>query len=254
MELNKFMFPVEERPIAIHDGIQDIMDIENRNTFLSADYKALVRSDTNAPISIVRNTYQLVPNRVLINQLMEELVGMETPFVVEPSHSFVMNNKMRLQIKFPDLMVHDDDSDITLSLYLHNSYDGSEGVRAFFGAIRDICTNGMVFGKSIAKAYHRHTSGFELGKISESLSEITELMPGIQTRINELIQREPDDALYMSIEKQLGKRILKQVQEDPNPNPSQYDIMNMVTFIISHLMDQRLRARYQLAASRVFAL
>ena len=254
MDLNKFMFPVEERPIAIHDGLQDIMDIENRNTFLSADYKALVRADTNEPISIVRNTYQVVPNRVLINELMEQLVGMETPFVVEPSHSFVLNNKMRLQVKFPDLMVHDDDSDIALSLYLHNSYDGSEGVRAFFGAIRGICSNGMVFGKSISKAYHRHTSGFELGKISESLSEITELMPGIQTRINELIQKEPDDALYESIEKQLGKRILKQVHEDPTPNPSQYDIMNMITFIISHLMDQRLRARYQLAASRVFAL
>ena len=254
MDLSQFMFPVEERPVAIHDGIQDIMDIENRNTFLSADYKALVRADTNEPISIVRNTYQVVPNSVLINQLMQELVGMETPFVVEPSHSFVMNNKMRLQVKFPELSVSDDDSDIALSLYLHNSYDGSEGVRAFFGAIRDICTNGMVFGKSIAKAYHRHTSGFELGKISESLSEITELMPGIQTRINELIQAEPNDALYESIEKQLGKQILKQVQEDPNPNPSQYDIMNMVTFMISHLMDQRLRARYQLAASRVFAL
>ncbi len=56
MDLNRFMFPVEERPVAIHDGRQDIMDIENRNTFLSADYKALVRADTNEPISIVRNT------------------------------------------------------------------------------------------------------------------------------------------------------------------------------------------------------
>jgi len=254
MDLNQFMFPVEERPVAIHDGVQNIMDMENRNTFLSADYKAIVRADTNEPISIVRNTYEVVSNRMLINQLMEQLVGMETPFVVEPSHSFVMNNKMRLQIKFPDLMVHDDDSDIALSLYLHNSYDGSEGVRVFFGAIRDICTNGLVFGKSISKAYHRHTSGFELGKISESLSEITELMPGIQTRINELIQSEPDDTLFENIEKQLGKRMLKQVQDNSPGYLSQWDVLNAITYIISHVLDQRLRARYQLAASRVFAL
>ena len=254
MDLSHFMFPVEERPIAIHDGIQDIMDIENRNTFLSADYKALVRADTNEPISIVRNTYQVVPNRVLINQLMEELVGMETPFVIEPSHSFVMNNKIRLQVKFPDLTVQDDDSDIALSLYLHNSYDGSEGIRVFFGAIRGICTNGMVFGKSIAKAYHRHTSGFEIGKISDSLSEVTDLMPGIQTRINELIQTDPDDALYEDIEKQLGKRMLKQVHESTENYTSQWDVLNAITYIISHVMDQRLRARYQLAASKVFAL
>jgi len=254
MDLSQFMFPVEERPVAIHDGIQDIMDIENRNTFLSADYKALVRADTNEPISIVRNTYQVVPNSVLINQLMQELVGMETPFVIDPSHSFVMNNKMRLQVKFPELSVSDDDSDIALSLYLHNSYDGSEGVRAFFGAIRGICTNGMVFGKSIAKAYHRHTSGFQLGKISDSLSEVTELMPGIQARINDLIRSEPDDALYESIEKQLGKRMLKQVHENSQEHMSQWDVLNAITFIISHTIDQRMRARYQLATSQVFAL
>ena len=254
MDLSRYTFPVEERAVVIHDGVQDIMDIENRDTYLSAEYKALVRADTNEPISIVRNTYEVVPNSVLINQLMHELVGMETPFVVEPSHSFVMNNKMRLQIKFPELVVQDDDSDIALSLYLHNSYDGSEGVRAFFGAIREICTNGMVFGKSIAKAYHRHTSGFQLGKISESLSEITELMPGIQARINELIMSEPDDDLYESIEKQLGKRMLKQVHESTENHTSQWDVLNAITYIISHVMDQRMRAHYQLAASRVFAL
>jgi hypothetical protein len=248
------MFPVEERPVAIHDGMQDIMDIENRDTFLSADYKAIVRADTNEPISIVRNTYQVVPNRVLINQLMEELVGMETPFVVEPSHSFVMNNKMRLQVRFPELTVNDDDSDIALSLYLHNSYDGSEGVRAFFGAIRDICTNGMVFGKSVAKAYHRHTSGFQLGKISDSLSEVTELMPGIQSRINELIRRAPDEVLYESIEKHLGKRMLKQVHDSTEHFTTQWDVLNAITYIISHSIDQRMRARYQLATSQVFAL
>ena len=254
MDLSRFMFPVEERPIAIHDGLQDIMDIENRNTFLSADYKALVRADTNEPISIVRNTYQLVPNSVLINQLMHELVGMETPFVVEPSHSFVMNNKMRLQIKFPELVVHDEESDIPLSLYLHNSYDGSEGVRVFYGCIREICTNGQVFGKSIAKAYHRHTSGFQLGKISDSLSEITELMPSIQAQINVLIGTDPDNDLYESIEKQLGKRMLKQVHENTHEHPSKWDVLNAITYIISHVMDQRMRARYQLAASRVFGL
>ncbi|MBC8192624.1 MAG: DUF932 domain-containing protein [Candidatus Marinimicrobia bacterium] len=254
MDLSRFMFPVEERPIAIHDGVQDIMDIENRNSFLSADYKALVRADTNEPISIVRNTYQVVPNSVLINQLMQELVGMDTPFVVEPSHSFVANNKMRLQIKFPELVVQDDDSDIALSLYLHNSYDGSEGVRVYFGAIRSICTNGMVFGVVVAKAYHRHTKGFDLGNISDSLSEVTEHLPEIQSRINALMHSEPDGALFESVEKELGKRMLKQVQESTENHVSQWQVLNSITYIISHVMDQRMRARYQLAASRVFAL
>ncbi len=254
MNLSSFMFPVEERPIAIHDGVTDIMDLENRNTYLSADYKAIVRADTNEPISIVRNTYQVVPNKVLINELISELVGMGTPFVIEPSHSFVSNNKMRLQIKFPDLVVQDEDSDIALSLYLHNSYDGSEGVRCYYGAIREICSNGMVFGKAIASAYHRHTNGFELGKISNSLSEIAELMPGIQSRINQLIMISPDEVLYENIEKQLGKRMLKQVHENTHENKSQWDVLNAITDIISHHTEPRLMAHYQEATSRVFAL
>ncbi|NIT55790.1 MAG: hypothetical protein GWN00_06015 [Aliifodinibius sp.] len=81
MNLQDFQFPIVERPVAVNNGIHDLTDCENRHTYLSGDYKAIVRRDTTRLISIVRN-----------------------------------------------------------------SYDMSERVRMFWGAIRGICINGMVFG------------------------------------------------------------------------------------------------------------
>ena len=105
----------------------------------------------------MRDTYQLVRNEDLIKELLDQLLGLSTSFKVDPSHSFVQNERMRVQITFPELRMQDSESDIALSLFLHNSYDQSEGVRMYFGAIRSICSNGMIFGDVMAKMYHRHT-------------------------------------------------------------------------------------------------
>ena len=108
MNLQDFMFPITERPVAINNGSNDISDWDNVQTFLTSDYKAIVRENTNEPISIVKNTYQVVPNETLINKLMHELILIDTPFKIDPSHSFVTNEKMRLQVTFPALSLKDD--------------------------------------------------------------------------------------------------------------------------------------------------
>lgn len=65
--------------------------------------------------------------------LLEQLHYLDTNWIIDPSHSFIENNRMRLQVTFPDLSLNDGKSDISLSLFLHNSYDGSEGVRLIWG-------------------------------------------------------------------------------------------------------------------------
>ena len=51
MNMQDFMFPITERPVAINNGQNDITDWDNLSTFLTSDYKAIVREDTNEPIS-----------------------------------------------------------------------------------------------------------------------------------------------------------------------------------------------------------
>ena len=69
MNLHDFKFPITERPVVIHNGSNDISDWGNVSTFLTSDYKAIVREDTNEPISIVKSSYQIVFNEFLINKL-----------------------------------------------------------------------------------------------------------------------------------------------------------------------------------------
>lgn len=252
MNLSEFMFPIVERPVAVHNGQSDFIDWENQETYLPNDYKCVVREDTNEAISIVRNSYKIVPNEELINKLMHELLTLDTPFKVDPSHSFVDNYRMRLQVTFPDITINDSKSDIALSLFLHNSYDMSEGVRMFFGGIRSICSNGMVFGKLLAKFYHRHTKGFQIENLKESLVEAYEALPHIQDRIHQLEALPVTESIKTKVEDNLGKKIARDVIEEYPMN--QYQLYDAITYVISHAIEQRLRARYQMAVSKTFGL
>jgi len=227
MNLQDFMFPICERPVAINNGQNDITDWDNVSTFLSSDYKAIVREDSNEPISIVKKSYQVVSNEVLINKLMHELVALETPFRIDPSHSFCENNRMRLQITFPDLALKDSESDIPISLFLHNSYDMSEGVRVFFGGIRSVCSNGIVFGNVLARYYGRHTQGFKIENITSKLREAYQYLPNIQDRINELEMTPAEPELFTKVENEISKKIAKEVETEEQI--SAWELLNRVT-------------------------
>lgn len=178
MNLNEFCFPVEERPVYFSYRGNNIEWQDN--TFQkavlkeSAEYKAIIRQDNHNLISIVNKKYKLIENSELIDQLMNQLKRTDQKFEIEKHHSFCTDKRMRLHVKFPETTIKDDSEDgIALSLYLHNSYDMTEGVRMYWGAIRSICTNGMVFGKVLAKFYSKHTQGFQMNELKAPLKILT---------------------------------------------------------------------------------
>ena len=177
--LNKYLFPVEERKV--------YFDNSGRDPKATKEYKAIVRPDKNKLISVMQDSYKLIPNREVIMPLLEQLNELDTKWHFDNSHSFVDSKRMRLQVTFPDLTLNDGRSDIALSLFVHNSYDGSEGVRMYWGAIRVICSNGMVFGEVLAKFYSKHTSGINLGNIKQQIQSTYSQVPVIKERI-ELLQ------------------------------------------------------------------
>ena len=155
--LSKYLFPVTERRVFFDNPLVGLDSTK--------EYKAIVRTDKNKLISIRQDSYKLIPNSEVIMPLLEQLHELDTRWHYDNSHSFVDSKRMRLQVTFPDLTLNDGRSYIALSLFLHNSYDGSEGVRMFWGAIRAICSNGMVFGKVLSKFYSKHTKGINLNNI-----------------------------------------------------------------------------------------
>lgn len=244
-KLKDFMFPVTERKVYFEDA-------RGRISFAEA-YKAITREDNDKLISVMNDSYKLIPNREIIVPLMEQLHNLDSKWIIDPSHSYVADNRMRLQVTFPDLNFNDGRSDIALSLFLHNSYDGSEGVRMFWGAIRGICSNGMVFGKVLSKYYAKHTSGIQLDNLAEQVEQTYEKIPVIKERIDIMQNIGVPKGLSDSVEKQLGKTVARYVQEQPAP-VNQWVLYNYLTWYISHVIDKRLQAAYQMKVSKMFGL
>jgi|GEM_PF-425475 len=256
LKLNDFCFPVVERQVAVDDVQSPVVDWENPNTYIPArNHKAIVREDTSELISIVKDSYNVIPNEVLINKLLHFLATSSEPFRIDPTHSFVQDNRMRLQITFPDLSLQDSESEIPLSLFLHNSYDMSEGVRFYFGAIRAICSNGMVFGEILGKYYSKHTCGFELEDFASRLEEAKSYFPAIQNRIDQLQMLPATEQLVEQVSDRISKRLADQVLETQQIRQlSQWQLLNRVTHYISHDVDKPTRARHQQSVSRIFGL
>jgi regulator of replication initiation timing len=249
--LSPYLFPVTEREV-FHS------DIAGKSPLLTTDYKAIVRNDTGELISIMNDTYKIVPNSEIIKPLMEQLNMLDTSWFLDGSHSFVENNRMRLQVTFPELIFSDGRSDVSLSLFLHNSYDGSEGVRMFWGAIRAICKNGMIFGQVLSKFYSKHTAGINIGNLNQQVEATYENIPIIKHRIEQLLNEKVTDSIRMSIENKLGKKVMKYVEEQEDERGQRaknlWVLYNFLTYYISHNVQQRLRAGYQIQVSKLFRL
>lgn len=255
MNLEAFCFPVTERSVAVDNATSPLIDIEDPESFLRNGYKAIVREDTNEVISVVKDSYKIVKNADLIDQLLRQLATCGYSFKIDASHSFVDNSRMRLQITFPELKLRDRESDIALSAFIHNSYDQSEGVRFYFGAIRVICSNGMVFGKILSKYYSRHTSGFSFEHLGAKLVEAREYFPELQERINRLEVLRVDEQLVENVSENISKRLAEEaIQKEEIGRISQWQLLNRLTNHISHEIEPRLQARYQDKVSKVFAL
>lgn len=262
MNLQQFCFPVDERDVYFTSKSK-FFDWKN-NSYIykptekpAEQYKAIVRNDNNSLISIVNRNYKLIPNAELIEQVMEQLERTDQQYEIDNHHSFVTDKRMRLHITFPGLLIKDDSDDgIVLSLYLHNSYDMSEGVRMFWGGIRSICTNGMVFGKLLAKFYGKHTKGLNIANLKQSLESTYKMIPDIQQRIELLDSLEVDEELDTDCKEELGSTMYKHLLIENNVDSlkqlNQLQLFHLVTHYISHRINKELQARYQMRVSKLF--
>jgi len=229
--------------------------MEDPSTYINNSYKAIVRSDSNELISIVKDSYKLVRNQELIDSLFRELATLSYAFKIDSRHSFVENAQMRLQIIFPELLLHDSESDIAFGISLFNSYDQSLGVRCEFSGLRKICENGLILQSMLSRFYKKHTSGFSFEGFGESLEEAKTFFPDIQERINRLEHLRVTEELVEQVSDKISKRLAEKVIEDNEIfRLSQWDLLNRITNHISHQIEPRLQNNYQQAVSKLFAI
>lgn len=252
MNLQTYFFDVQERDVILPGSA-----CTGREERRIDGYKAIVASvkGKEQVVSIANKSYKLVKNEELIEPFLNKLTSLNEKWIIDRSHSFCKPNRMRLQITFPDIKLHDGTSDIPLSVYLHNSYDQSEGIRMIWGAIRAVCSNGMVFGDVMGSLYARHTSGFSLDKLENQFKDVGRKIDQVQDRIDNLKSTGLNERFMKKLQETLGKRRLEEiVQTDTIPNQSQWDLLNDITYFISHDVEKHQRADLQLKTSKVFQL
>ena len=111
----------------------------------------------------------------------------------------------------------------------------------------------MVFGEVLSKFYSKHTSGINLGNLKEQLEQTYEHIPIIKNRINILQRIEVTNELKIEVETRMGKTAAKYIEEQ-TPPINQWALYNILTYYVSHLVEQRMRASYQMKVSKLFKL
>ena len=246
-ELERFFYPVAEDIVYYSNGVSKVPAPNN---------KAIVTKDGEI-ISVVKNKYTLITNEQVVMPLLEKLDKLDSKWFIDNSHTYITKDltRMRLQLTFPDLTFNDGASDVAMSLFINNSYDYSIGVRGMWGAIRGICSNGMVFGKVMSNFNVKHSSQFDVEKIAAQIEQTFELIPVIKERVN-LLQQQTftmTEELQKTVEENIGKKAYKYYEQENASGEvkSMYDFYNVMTYYISHYVNYRQRQLRQVKLSNM---
>ena len=133
------------------------------------------RTDTEAPLGMVKDRYTIVQNTDLFESLSYALQKSAPPralegAVIKPKTSYE-GAQAFADVAFPRLtedlvQARGNTTALTFRLLLWNSFDGSSPVKLAVGAIDGYCTNGMIFG-SYDLFGKRHTKGFSQIELEE---------------------------------------------------------------------------------------
>jgi hypothetical protein len=140
--MENFNFPVELQPVMSTSGV------------IIQKKSVVIRTDTNMPLGIVSNQYELLKHEMVVNNFREALRGTEFKQDIQ-----ITNNGANLyatfQIQEELLEVRKGDF-VSLQFTARNSYNGTNSLSISLGAMRLVCTNGMVIGKDIFTFSMRH--------------------------------------------------------------------------------------------------
>ena len=268
-------FPVSEMPIYIpRQG--DIIDISNSSSHITSNHKAIVKmSEDGKPekiISVMKPTYEIVSNQEVLDQTFDMLETMNIKYENDRQHTNITDSRMQVAWRLPEYSFIDKtDSEIQYQMRIHNSYDGTERVRLIFGFIRMVCTNGLVVNYLGETIFRKHTKNvqedIEIPKvINTAFEKVDELKARLDTMNEKIISiallekaisvlgvRNAEEAGIGSFtQKRNGESEFK--IDDSLLKVSQYTLLNMMTYQISHNIDMKMRYTYQQKIAKIFQI
>ena len=143
--MQAYDFPVELQPLRLPSGA------------IGPRTKALVRTDTDLPLSVVSDRYKLVPYKEIV-EAAEGFVGL----FGNPERSFYLDRegkRMSAEFTYRDRTETVGLDDVVgLRVWIENSYNKNTSVRFRVGGLRLKCLNGMASSQVLFEATVRHTA------------------------------------------------------------------------------------------------
>jgi len=170
-------FNVRKEPLYIQNkGFFDITQSgKYQNIFDNIDsHVAIVRDDTNEPLSIVSKKYKPVTHVKAFKTAEDVIMRSNLNLEGIKRDTAVSHNGARAYSTWtlPEHRVTlRQDDDVALQISSRNSFDGSWSFVVEVGGLRFICLNMQVFANNFAIHKSKHTKGLDLDYIANKLSD-----------------------------------------------------------------------------------
>ena len=246
MIIEESYFPVKEAGVTFDTPQGD----------MPTDYKLIVRKDTNKILSCMTNDYKLITNKQVMSKALPALDARNAQLV--EYDSFGQGARSQWKFRIPDIKVKIDNDDyVNPEIIIKNSYDGSTEVKAYGGAFRLVCSNGLVIGYALGK-------GAGIRHIGDNTEEdVKEIVEKIIYQVTEIFDKDfpklVNTKVYSPHVSEVIKLFPETVMKDlvnkliiSNPQ-SYWDLLNACTFIATHKMKRQNEATHKLEG-KIFPL
>ena len=212
-------------------------------------YKAIVDANTGKVFSIVSNDYRIITHEQAIEQVQSIIEKTEDLGGYDLKVRFYNDGgRMRCTFTFPRIAAEIQRGDIVnLQLHLSNSYDVTWPFTVVLGALRLVCTNGLVVGKKILHIKKRHVYELDDLNIEETITFATDLFQKQSGEWKDLDNIPLEPAVYgqvmeaMQFGKQATEEIVDQISQEATgydehdfPLMSLWAFYNVITWYLTH--------------------
>ena len=172
---NSAEFTVRKEPLfSLRHGISPIDGAYTDFTDIDS-HVALIREDTNVPLSIVGKDYNSV-DHVDAFQTAENVIHLSDLDITGITRETRCSHNGARAFSIYTLPAHRvnlgrENDDVALTISARNSFDGSWSFTVEVGGYRFICLNMQVFANNFAIHKSKHTKGLNLQRVADKLSE-----------------------------------------------------------------------------------
>lgn len=232
--MKAYDFPVQLFPIQTIGAV-------DRGSIKVPKKFAVVRTDTDRPLGVVSDKYDLLPHKTVVDGFRKAVEDQE---VSEKISLTKFGARLMMDMTFPDVRVKVAKGDeVAMHLIVKNSYDGSNALRVVLGAYRLVCSNGLVIFQRFMQFSHKHV-GTQMEVRVEELKNTVGMLTDAFHKTGPVMQEMAATRLQMEPRQFFNaKRIrlpeyLAEIarQEFEKKGISVWDAYNAMTFAITHRM------------------